>query len=253
MSSDIYGATTDRFEFMRTMLRRNSLSSSRLLATGQRFTPAFSARRYVKYTSAWHLMDHGKSSLMMVPHVLHRRAPDPRPRQDASPQGDQAEVPRLKRWEPHRGEAVFGADVRVVPLPAGQEPLAARVVGSCPGGAPRQRRQDQEARKYCGIALGGLATGVAAVRHRATLEHRKIYGPHLRSRHRLDERRAGRRTSRAASLTWTRAHELLDVDVAPTAPTGAPTRTQELRPPPGWGNAECGFYMLRHAPMLTGA
>ena len=45
----------------------------------------------------------------------------------------------------------------------------------------------------------------------------------------------------------------VDVDVAPTAPTGAPTRTQELRPPPGWGNAECGFYMLRHASMLTGA
>ena len=47
--------------------------------------------------------------------------------------------------------------------------------------------------------------------------------------------------------------DFLDLDVAATAPTGALTRTQELRPPPGWGNAECGFYMLRHAPMLTGA
>jgi len=33
-----------------------------------------------------------------------------------------------------------------------------------------------------------------------------------------------------------RAHrEFLDVDVAPTAPMSPPTRTQELRPPPGWG------------------
>jgi hypothetical protein len=45
----------------------------------------------------------------------------------------------------------------------------------------------------------------------------------------------------------------VDVDVAATGPLGAPTRTQELRPLPGWGNAERGFYMLRHAPMLTGA
>jgi hypothetical protein len=58
-------------------------------------------------------------------------------------------------------------------------------------------------------------------------------------------------TDELTDLTY--EYELLDVDVAPTAPTSPPTRTQEPRPPPGWGNAECGFYMLRHAPMLTGA
>jgi hypothetical protein len=56
-----------------------------------------------------------------------------------------------------------------------------------------------------------------------------------------------------SSRTWTRTARFLDVDVAAPGAVGRAEADAGAALPPGWGNAECGFYMLRHAPMLTGA